>query len=98
MASRFRYVQLFATLRTVGCQPPLSVGFSRAVCHALLQWSALTQGMKLHLLQLLHCRQILYLRTTREALLSIHFASNTVLRASGGAKEMEDLFSAIGKP
>ena len=29
-------------------------------CHALLQGIFLTQGLKLSLLQLLHCRQILY--------------------------------------
>ena len=29
-------------------------------CHFLLQGSFLTQGLNLHLLCLLHCRQILY--------------------------------------
>ena len=29
MLSHFSYVQLFATLWTVACQPPLSMGFSR---------------------------------------------------------------------
>ena len=45
-------------------QAPLSMGFSRqenwSDCHALLQGIFPTQGLKLHLLQRLHCRQILY--------------------------------------
>ena len=49
--SRFSRVQLFATLWTVACQAPLSMGFSRQVgCHALLQGMFLTQGSNLHLL------------------------------------------------
>ena len=36
-------------------------------CHALLQGIFPTQGLKLHLLRLLHCRRILYHCATREA-------------------------------
>ena len=49
--SRFSRVQLFATLWTVACQAPLSMGFSRQVgCHALLQEIFSNQGWNLHLL------------------------------------------------
>ena len=44
LLSRFSCVQLFATLWTVACQAPLSMGFSRQVgCHVLLQGIFLTQ-------------------------------------------------------
>ena len=50
-----------ATLQTVACQAPLSMGFSRQDnglgCHALLQGALTTQGSNLCLL---HCRRILY--------------------------------------
>ena len=36
-------------------------------CHALLQRILPTQGMNLHFLLLLHCRQILHCQATREA-------------------------------
>ena len=36
-------------------------------CHVLLQGIFLIQGLNLHLLRLLHCRQILYCWVTREA-------------------------------
>ena len=39
---------------------------TRVDCHTLLQGIFLTQGSYPHLLQLLHCRQILYLWSTRE--------------------------------
>ena len=41
-----------------------------AGCHSLLQGIFLTQGSNLHLLCLLHCRQILYLLSHRESLWS----------------------------
>ena len=57
-------VRLTATPWTVACQAPPSMGFPRQE-----YWSGLpfpspgdlpTQGLKLYLLHLLHCRQILY--------------------------------------
>ena len=61
--SHFSHVRLLATPWTVAHQAPLSVGFSSkntgVGCRALLQGIFLTQGSNLHLLQLLHCRQIL---------------------------------------
>ena len=56
--SRFRHVRFCATLWTIVCQAPLSMGFSRQE-----YWSGLpcpplgifqTQGSNLHLLSLLH--------------------------------------------
>jgi len=57
------HAQLFATLWTVALQAPLFMEFSRQE-----YWNGLsfplpgvpTQGLKLHLLRLLYCRQILY--------------------------------------
>ena len=62
---RFSHVQLFATLWTVECQASLSMGDSPGKntgvgCHALLQGIFPTQGSNGHLLELLHCWQILY--------------------------------------
>ena len=52
---------LFATLWTIACQGPLSMGFSRqenwGVYHALLQGIFLTQGLDLRFFHLLH-RQV----------------------------------------
>ena len=49
--SRFSHVWVFATLWTVACQAPLSMGFSRqeywSSCPALLQGNSLTQGSNL---------------------------------------------------
>ena len=57
MLSRFSHVWLFATLRTIAHQAPLSMGFSRpdtgVGCLALLQGIFLTQGLNLRLLCLL---------------------------------------------
>ena len=62
--SHLSHVRLFATLWTVACQAPLLIGFSRQE-----YWSGLpcpppgifpTQRSNLHLLWLLHCKQILY--------------------------------------
>ena len=54
-------VQLFGTLRTIACQPPLSIWFpsknTGVGCHFLLQGIIPTQGLNPCLL---HCRQILY--------------------------------------
>ena len=56
--SCFNHVRLFATPWTVARQAPLFMGFSRqeywSGCHALLQVIFLTQGLKPHLLHLLH--------------------------------------------
>ena len=53
-----------ATLWTVVCQPPLSMGFPRQEYwsggHFFLQGIFPTQGLNLSLLYLLHCRLILY--------------------------------------
>ena len=63
MLSHFSCVQLFATLWTVACQAPLSMGFSRQEywngLPCLPPGDLLSPGIKLtdHLL---HCRQILY--------------------------------------
>ena len=58
MLSHFSHVRLFATPWTVAHQAPLSNTGVRGL--ALLQGIFLTQGLNLHLLLLLHCRQILY--------------------------------------
>ena len=54
MVRHFCRVRLFATLQTVACQAPLSVGFPRQkhgiVCHFLLQGIFLTQGSNLCLM------------------------------------------------
>ena len=54
----FSHVWFFATLWTVACQAPLSMGFSSKNtgmdCHALLQGIFPTQGSNLFLLCLLH--------------------------------------------
>ena len=69
MLSRFSRVQLFATLWTVACQTALSMGFpsnnTGVDCHVLPQGIFLTQGLNRGLL---HCRQILYSLSYREAL------------------------------
>ena len=53
------------------CQASLSTGFSRQNTevgfHALLQGIILTQGSNPHLLQLMHCRHILYHWVTKKA-------------------------------
>ena len=58
MLSHFSCVRLCATLWTVVCQAPLSVGIIQAIilgrCCALLQGIFLTQGLNLHLWRLLH--------------------------------------------
>ena len=38
MLSRFSCVRLFATLRTIACQVPLSMGFSRQEYRSGLPW------------------------------------------------------------
>ena len=48
-------------------------------CHALLQGIFLTQGWKLCLLQLLHCKWVLYHWATREAPFCLLFLVNPVL-------------------
>ena len=54
--SHFNRVQLFATLWTVACQAPLSMGFSRqeywSGLHALLQGIFPPQGQNPHFLHL----------------------------------------------
>ena len=71
MLSHFSHVCLFATLWTVACQAPLSMGVSRQE-----YWSGLpclpprnfpTQGSNLGFLGLLHHRWIIYHRGTGEA-------------------------------
>ena len=57
----FSRVPLFVTPWTVAYQAPLSMGFPRL----LLQGVFLTQGSNPRLLQLLHCRWILYLLSHR---------------------------------
>ena len=61
---RFGHVRLFAILWTIACQAPLSMEFFRKE-----HWSGLpcsppgdlpNPGLNLHVLRLLHCRQILY--------------------------------------
>ena len=80
MLSHFSRVRLFATPWTVARQAPLSMGFSRQE-----YWSRLpcplpgdlpTQGSNLRLLQLLHCRRVLYHRATGEVPLSIYQEQN----------------------
>ena len=54
-------VRLFATLRTVACQAPLSMGFSRqdywSVLHALFQVIFPTQRLNLCFLYILHWQE-----------------------------------------
>ena len=69
--SHISHDRFFVTLWTVA-HPALcpwdSPGKNTGVgCHALLQGIFLTQGLNLHLLQFLHCRQILYPWATEEA-------------------------------
>ena len=62
-ALSFSCVHFFVTPWTVACQAPLwdSPGKNTGLgCYALLQGIFLTQGLNLHLLCLLHCRQVLY--------------------------------------
>ena len=58
MPSRFSHVRLFATLWTIACQAPLSMGFSGkntgVGCHALLWGTVSIQGSNPRLLHLLH--------------------------------------------
>ena len=58
------HVRLFVTPCTVAHQASLSMGFPRQEYWSgllfLIQGFFLTQGLNLHLLRLLHCRQILY--------------------------------------
>ena len=54
MLSHFSCIRLFVTLWAVACQAPLSMGFPRQFCHALLQGIFLTQGLNLRLLYLWH--------------------------------------------
>ena len=69
MLSHFSCVQLFVTLWAIAHQPLRSIVFSRQeYCHALLQGIFLIQGSNLRLLQLLHCRWILYHWVTKETL------------------------------
>ena len=60
----------------VAHQAPLSMGFSRqeywSGLHSFLQGIFLTQGLKLCLLRLLHCRKILYHWATREAWICVY--------------------------
>ena len=66
------HIWLLATLWTVACQAPLSMGILQA---KIPEWVAMpsfpgtfpTQGSNLGLLPLLHCRRILYLWATGEA-------------------------------
>ena len=62
MPSGFSCVQPFATLRTVSCQAPLSMGFSGknpgVSFHALPQGIFPTQGSNLGLLCLLHWQEV----------------------------------------
>ena len=64
LLGRFSRVRLFATLGTVACEDPLSMGFSRkntgVSCHFLLQGIFPTQGSNSNLLHLLHCRWVLH--------------------------------------
>ena len=72
-------VQLFATLWIIACQNPLSLGFSRqeywSACCFLHQGIFLIQGLNMHLLRLLHCRQICYHKPIREQAYMYPFSS-----------------------
>ena len=63
----------------MGCSPPGSsvLGIIQG-CHSLLQGIFLTQGLNLHLLCLLHCKQILYTLSLQVGLKS--FSTNLVAR------------------
>ena len=58
LCCHFSPVQFFATLRTIGLETSLYMGFSRqeywSHCHVLLQGIFPTQGSTLHISSLLH--------------------------------------------
>ena len=60
--SRFSHVQLFVAPRIVDYSASLSMGIlqARIGSHSFLQRIFPAQGLKVRLLCLLHCRQILY--------------------------------------
>ena len=64
--SCFSHVQHFETLSTIACQVLLSMGFSSQVywngfpCPPPGDQGSPAQGLNLHVLCLLHCRQVLY--------------------------------------
>ena len=72
--SHLSHVQLFETLRTIPCQAPLSLEFSRN-SPRIREWVAMpssrgssqTQRLNPHFLQLLCCKQIIYHWATGEA-------------------------------
>ena len=70
--SHFSCDRLLMILRTAAHQALLCIGLPRQEYwrgfHFLPQGIFLTQGWNLHLLRLLHCRQILYHWTTKEGL------------------------------
>ena len=74
--SRFSHVQLFVALWTdlpkLFCPWDAPGKNSRVGCHFFVQGIFPTQGSNSRLLQLLHCRQILYLGATREALIVVN--------------------------
>ena len=67
----------------IACQVPLSVGFSQArmlewIGISFIQRTFLTQGLNL---DLLHCRQILYHRATKEALIGGGWGCNSEMES-----------------
>ena len=83
-AQSFSHVWVFATLLTIACQAPLSMGFSGkntgVACHFLLQGIFPTQELNKYLMCFLHCKQILYpLRHWRSSIFLIHLVKNISL-------------------
>ena len=109
--SRFSRVRLFATLGTVVCQDPLSMGFSRQEytgvgCHSLLQKIFLTQGSNWSLLRLLHFRWILYCWATWGGLEGLNWNQKLAFQERGSDRQrgmgfvwgMEGALSGIQTP
>ena len=61
------HIWLLATLWTVACQAPLSMGILQAKIPEWVAMPSFPGGSNLGLLPLLHCRRILYLWATGEA-------------------------------
>ena len=89
-ARRFSHVRLSATLGPIAHQASRSMGFSRkntgVGCPALPQGIFPIQGSNLHLLCLLHCRQILYPLNHLGSPTNLNFLFPTNLNPCGSLK------------
>ena len=87
-----------ATLGIIACQAALSMGFSRqesgVSCNTFIQRIFPTQESNLRLLQLLHCRQILYQWATGETL---HTYINLCIKLDNFLSNNRKLLTNLGK-